>query len=346
MELARCLQLQADLLRIQIECAELKEYSAGWLKDGKKVMRQGGKFASKGESISESDRKLIEKASPFLDLPESAYNQTIASRLKKLRELQAKTDADRKELGAIQSSIDSFNGSARGRQLLELSFRSTVKALNERIFSQSQEQERRKQMLAMGLAVSVLGKVLGGTITLKPLQPFANVLTVPGKIHNAIAKKEKNLGKAVGEQVNRLNEKLGDSISKMKPSAEKSSEKEAKATELIKKGVAESAKKAEERNQQNKLDVAKRYEKEWQKEKQQWSADKAIKAAEDLGSDIADHVKSALPSKAIAAAKSDDSTDFADVLELLQDPSIDFDFLFYLLSKPDFRAAILQEVAQ
>ena len=46
------LQCQIDLVRLQIECAELKEYDMSWLPGGKKVTRDGGtgKFASKSPS--------------------------------------------------------------------------------------------------------------------------------------------------------------------------------------------------------------------------------------------------------------------------------------------------------
>ena len=42
------LQCQIDLVRLQIECAELKEYDLSWLPGGKKVTRSAGRFAKKG----------------------------------------------------------------------------------------------------------------------------------------------------------------------------------------------------------------------------------------------------------------------------------------------------------
>lgn len=60
-EMALCLQLEAGLLRIHIECAGLKEYSAPWMKGGGKVVREGGKFA-KGSGSGESEKASTDDA--------------------------------------------------------------------------------------------------------------------------------------------------------------------------------------------------------------------------------------------------------------------------------------------
>lgn len=62
--MALCLQLQADLLRVQIECGELKEYDLSWLPGGKKVARKDGKFAKKdgGDSAGGSTKSPADNA--------------------------------------------------------------------------------------------------------------------------------------------------------------------------------------------------------------------------------------------------------------------------------------------
>lgn len=333
---SQILQLQCDLARLQLQCADLKEYDAGWLKDGKKVTRQDGRFAKK-EGASEADKQLVEKSTPFVKLPDSAANNPrLIKKLHHLREIQSKISGDfaqRDDLESkvyqlknLQSTLDKFKNSKKDDgHLIELSLRDAIAKVEKNLAEHKNQEKLVRLSTATEMTISAIGEVLGVTAKLAlgtMIAPFSIAYNA-GKLSGKTGKAIYNAGVATGEAVGSIY----------------------KSTEPVRKGVSESAKKAEERNQQNKIEVAKRYEKKWQQEKKDWSADKAMKAAEDLGSDVANHVmKSLAPKSAIAAAKSDTLTNFADALEMLQDPNIDFDFLFYLLSKPDFRAAILQQV--
>ena len=348
---SQILQIQCALASLQLQCADLKEYDAGWLKDGKKVLRQGGKFASKGEE-SEANKQLLIDSTPFVPLPDSAAKYPrLIKKLNHLRELQSKIQEDlskRKELDTSLKNLKNLQpafltleeSNKEEAQLLELSLRTSIAKLSEQI-AKLDKQIAKEKKEENPLRNKVARKMTFATVDLvldKVLETCGKLLwgalRTPGVVQKALAKGSESLTKKANEakgKVGAIEEGVHDATESTKKKVEEY--------------ISETDKKYSEKNKQNKLEIAKRYEKTWQQEKKDWSTDKAMKAAEDLGSDVANHVmKSLAPESAIAAAKSDTPTNFADALEMLQDPNIDFDFLFYLLSKPDFRAAILQQV--